>query len=192
MNPLKKILLGLLLILLVAGGVHSCLGGEGSYDPEKYETVITPAPAQDEEGESKPAVAGLRVGSKVDLTLPDQFGVAHTIGPDTTTLIMAFTKGTGGLVRGYLDGQDAEFLSSHQASFIADISSIPTFVRNALALPKLRKSPYSVLLLYEKEQTKALKNIEHEDEIAIVTLSKGVVVSLKHIQTEEELAGILE
>lgn len=189
MNLLKKTLLGLLLLVLVGGGVHSCLSGEGNYDPSKYEAVITPAPAEKGGGEAKPESPGLRVGSKVNLTLPDQFDVAHTIGAKTTTLILAFTKDTGGVVRGYLDEQGAEFLNSHQASFIADISSFPALMRNAFALPKLRKSPYSVLLLYEKEQSKALKDLEHQDEITIVTLDKGIVVSLRYIQTEAELAG---
>ena len=176
----KKIALGVLVALLASGGALFYFKGKDNYDPSKYEAKIVGGL---EEG-------GIAPGTKVDLTLPDQFDVAQTVGPEVTTLILAFTKTTGGIVRGYLDEQEKDYLTEHRAVFIADISPFPVVLRNTVALPMLRKSPYSVLLLYEAEMADTLKSKTHAEEITIATLANGMVQAVRYISTEEELAAI--
>ena len=136
--------------------------------------------------------SGLVRGMKVELTLPDQFDAPQTIGDDVKTLLFAFSKDAGGTVRGYLDKQEETFLATHKALFIADISPIPVVIRNTLALPKLRKSSYSVMLIYEEEMAAALMNTKHESDIAVVTITENVVQNIRYVNGEGELAALFE
>ncbi len=178
----KKIAVGVLVVLLASGGALFYFKGKDNYDPSKYEAKIVGGL---EEG-------GIAPGTKIDLTLPDQFDVAQTIGPEVRTLILAFTKTTGGIVRGYLDAQPEDLLTTHKTVFIANISPLPVVLRNTIILPKLRESPYSVLLLYEAQMADALGNRAHADEITIVTLAAGEVEAVRYISSEEELAAVFQ
>lgn len=199
----KKLALLIATAALLGGGVFYYLNSKDHYDPTQYSATITKAPAAPssppeatEPGPASaaapapaPAATGLAKGTKVELTLPDQFDKTHSISADTKTLILAFSKGSGGTVRGYLDKQSPSFLSEHKAIFIADISPIPVFIRNGMALPKLRKSSYPVLLVYEEAMAEALKNKEHGDEIAIATLDNNIVQGITYVAGEAELAA---
>ena len=185
-----KALLATATILLAGGGVFYFLNNKSHYDPSKYSATITPAKGQ---AEAQPEVkTGLQEGTRVELTLPDQFNAPQTIGPEVETLILSFTKGAGGTVRGYLDKQDTGYLTAHNAVFIADISPIPVVIRNSLALPKLRKSSYSTLLLYEEKMSKALKRGTQGDRISVAKLKENVVQSIAYIKTEAELASFFQ
>ncbi len=186
-----KILLASSAVLLVGGGVFYDQNSKDHYDPSKYRTTITPASSSaSEQGEAE--AGGLREGTRVELTLPDQFDTPHTIGPEVETLILAFSKGSGGTVRGYLDRQAEGYLAAHKAVFIADISPFPVVLRNTIALPKLRKSSYSTLLLYEEQMSKALKKSGQGDAITIAKLVGNVVQSVAYIKTQDELARVFE
>jgi hypothetical protein len=199
-----KVLLLVASLLVVGGGVFYYLNSKDHYDPSKYNAKITaPIPKDNsqptlrEDGGTAPTNApttasGLVVGMKVELTLPDQFDASHTIGADVETLLFAFSKGAGGTVRGFLDKQDDDFLGKHKALFIADISPIPVVIRNTLALPKLRKSSYPVMLIYEEKMADSLRNNEHEDQIAVVALDSHVVQSIRYLKKETELAGLFK
>ena len=197
MSTWKKIVLGFFALLLIAGGVIYYFNSKDHYDPSKYEATITHAEQADGElasGEQAghEQAAGLKKGTHVKLTLPDQFDVAHTIGPEIETLILAFSKGTGGTVRAFLDEKPGTFLSENKAFFIADISPFPVVLRNTIALPMLRGSSYPVLLLYEEAMSEALKNPEQEDKITVATLVQGVVSELRYISDEAELAQVFQ
>jgi len=187
MSPLKKVLLAAISLLLGAGGVFYYLKSRDRYDPSKYTATITPAL---EQGEAK--ARGLRKGTRVELTLPDQFDTPKTIGPEVETLILAFSKGSGSVVRGYLDKQEPGYLTSHNAVFVADVSPFPVVLRNTIALPKLRKSSYSTLLLYEKEMSTALKKKEQGEQITIAKLTNNVVQRVMYIKSEAELESTFQ
>lgn len=201
----KKLALLIGVLVLVGGGVFYYLNSKDHYDPSKYSATITsapPAPGDTAEAGAPvapgtgtevpaPQATGLAIGAKVELTLPDQFDAAHTIAADTTTLIMAFSKGSGSIVRGYLDTQPGSFLSDHKTVFIANISPIPVVIRNTLALPKLRKSSYSVLLLYEESMADALMNKEQSENIAVVTLESNVVQGIQYAANEADLVALI-
>jgi len=174
---IKKILFGLLGLLIVGGAVLFLINGKDTYDATKYSAKVS---------------NGLNAGSSISFTLPDQFDTSHSLTPDTKTLILAFAKATGHTVKAFLKKQDKDYLPKRNALFVADISPMPTVIRNTFALPDLKKSAYSVLLIYDKNIAKQLKNEKEADKIAVVTLENGVVKATKYIDSEEELKTLLK
>ncbi len=192
MSTWKKIGLGIVGLLLIAGAVIYYFNSKDHYDPSKYEATITHAEQADDQQLDDEQAGGLKKGTRIKLTLPDQFDVSHSIGPEVEILILAFSKGTGGTVRAFLDEKPGSFLSDNNAVFIADISPFPVVLRNTIALPMLRSSSYPVLLLYEDTMSEALKNTEQEDKITVATLAQGVVSEVRYISNEAELAQVFQ
>ncbi len=175
---MKKLLLIIAALLLIGGGVFFLINSKENYDPAKYSASVTPAP--------------LQKGSKVDFTLPDQFGKAHPLEAGTKTLIMTFAKGSSHQVRNFLKTQPEDYLLTHEAEYIADIHPMPVVIRNAFAMPDLKKSPYPVLLIYEAKIADLFKDPAHQDEIMIVTLKNGVVEAVDFTKDTKTLQEKLQ
>ncbi len=199
----KKLALAVVSALAVAVAVFYYVNGRDDYDPSKYSATVTAGQAQSaaaapnspgSSSRTQPASvgAGLSPGARVDFTLPDQFGEPHSVTPETKLLIFAFSKAAGGTVKSLLDRRGKEYLSSRGALFIADISSLPTVVRNSVALPMLRDRAYPVVLIYEESLAEALKNEREADKIALATLQRGVVQRVTYVSTEAELEAALD
>ena len=73
----KKIILGLVGLLVVAGGALFAINGSDNYDASKYNATVT---------------NGMNVGSKISFTLPDQFDQTHTLSDSTKTLVLLVLK----------------------------------------------------------------------------------------------------
>ncbi len=174
---IKKIILGLLALIVIAMASIFAINGKDNYDPSKYFAK---------------ASKGIEVGSKLDFTLPDQFDKSHSLSDNTKKLILVFAKSTGHDVKAFLNGEDKDFLKKKDALFIADISPMPTVIRNTFALPDLRKSKYSVLLIYDENIAKKLKNEKEADKIAIISLKDKVITGVKYISTTKELKDNLK
>jgi hypothetical protein len=173
---IKKIILSLVVLLVVGVGALFAINGKNNYDPTKYSATAT---------------QGLQVGSTIAFTLPDQFDKPVTLTPDTKKVIFVFAKATGHTVREFLKQQDKNYLPSRETLFVADVSGMPTIIRNTFALPDFRKSPYSVALIYDKAIAKAYKNEKDADKITIATLSNGKITHLQTLSTEAELKAAL-
>jgi len=174
---IKKILLGLLTLIIIGGGILFFMNGKDTYDASKYSAKVS---------------NGLNNGSTISFTLPDQFDKSHTLDAKTKRLILVFAKSTGHTVKAFLKKQDSDFLSKRNTLFVADISPMPTIIRNTFALPDLRKSPFSVLLIYDEKIAKQLKNEKEADKIAVVNIENGVVKSTEYIVSEEKLKALLK
>ena len=173
---IKKIIIAIVLLLVVAAGALFAINGKDTYQADKF---------------SASASNGLNVGSQVEFTIPDQFDNSHSLTKETKTVILAFAKSTGHTVKQFLSQQDKEYLPSKNALFVADISPMPTVIRNTFALPDLKKSSFSVLLIYDEKIATKLKNPKQEDKIAIVSLENGVVTNVDYILSEDELTQAL-
>ena len=174
---IKKILLGLLGLIIIGGGALFIMNGKDNYDASKYNANVS---------------NGLNPGSTISFTLPDQFDKAHTLTADTKTLVLVFAKATGHTVKEFLKKQNSDYLAKRNTLFVADISPMPTVIRNTLSLNVQEKRHYSVLLIYDKNIAKQLKNEKEADKIAVVTLENSVVKASKYIDSEEELKALLK
>lgn len=179
-----------------------CAAAEDRYDPSRYSANIVKAPTVANDGgetgsqptpepQAQKTQSGLTVGSKIELTLPDQFDRAHTINQKTRALLLTFSKKQGEDVQTFLDKRETGYLEAKGAAFLMDISPIPVFVRNKFVLPKLRESAYPILLIYEKKIAKSLKNTKQGEKIAVVALKDNIVQSIEYLGKASELAMVL-
>jgi uncharacterized protein YxeA len=173
---IKKIILTILALIIMAGGVLFFLNGKDNYDATNYSATATDT---------------INNGSIIDFKLPDQFDKANSLTADTKKVIFVFAKATGHTVKAFLKEQDKNYLSTHHTLFVADISPMPTVIRNTFALPDLKKSPFSVLLIYDKAIAKTFKNEAQADKIAVVTLNNKTIESVAYITTADELKAEL-
>lgn len=135
--------------------------------------------------------APYKVGQSIlPLDLKDQFGKKHTLKVMPHTLIMAFEKGTGATVNGYLATQDKGYLNAHNTVFVADISGMPSFITNTFAIPKMQKYPHIVLLIDDEEF--GLKFPGQEEKITIMKFKGNFLQSIDYVSTTDELKKAIE
>jgi len=173
---IKKIILAVLALIIVGVGALFAINSKDNYDPNRYKAVAT---------------KGLSVGSKIDFTLPDQFGNSHSLTNNTKKVVFVFSKDMGHVSREYFKKHNKEFLPSKNALFVADISAMPAFIRNTFALPDFKKSPYSVLLIYDKNIAKIFKTNENKDKIVVAYLKNKKITDIKYATTQEELDKLI-
>jgi len=174
---MKKIILIIIALIIIAVGGLFAINGKDNYDASKYSVTAT---------------NGINIGSKLSLTLPNQFDTPSSLTNDTKKIIFVFAKATGHTVKEFLKQQDKEYLGSRNALFVADISPMPTVIRNTFALPDFKKSDYSVLLIYDKTIAKTLKNEAQADKIAIAELENMTIKHIQYVTTEDELHKVLK
>jgi len=176
---MKKVLLILSLLLLLAAGTLYALKGKSQYDPTKYTLNIQP--------KDRP----FGIGSSISYTLPDQFGKAHRSSPDTRILVFAFTKATGHIIKSAMADKPKGFLEQRKAVIIADISKMPTVIQNMFALPDLRKSNYTMLLIYDGKMAQRLKEGQATDKVIVMRLHDGKVTAVEHADSPQALDRLL-
>ena len=174
---MKKILLTLLVLLVVATGTLFVLNGKDTYDAGKYSASLSD---------------GLKKGSRVAFTLPDQFDKTHSLSNSISTIIFVASKSTGHTVKAFLKEKPADYLEKHHALFVADISPMPVIIRNTFALPDLKKQHYSVLLIYDEKISEAFKKGVDTEKIIVATLENGTVTEVKTLESDKALAETLK
>ncbi len=173
---IKKILLMAILLLLIAGGIFFFMNSSDNYDASKYSATAST----------------IAEGESIDFTLPDQFDKAHTLSAETKTLVFTFAKATSHVVRDFLQSQPADYLSSRNAYYVADISPMPTVIRNAFAMPDLKKSAYPVLLIYDGTIATKFRDDAQKDAIMIVSLENKKITSVKFAEDADTLGALLK
>jgi len=174
---IKKILSTLAMLLVVGGGTFYYTNSKDNYDASKYSASVS---------------STMSPGSTVDFTLPDQFDKAHTLSNDTKILLLTFSKNISHTIRDFLKSQPADYLSSRNAFYVADISPMPTVIRNAFAMPDLKKSNYPVLLMYDKEIAEKFRNDDKKDLIMVVELNSKKIEKISFTKDAKELASLLK
>lgn len=174
---MKKIIYSILLIAIIAIGVLYAINSRDNYDASKYFAKATD---------------GLKVGSTLDLKLPDQFNKTYTLTNNTQKLIFAFSKKTGHITREFFGKQDKNFLSNKKALLVADISKMPVFIRNTFAMPDLKKSPYNILLIYDKKLAQEFEKGINKDKVIVVTLNNKKVIKVDYASNQKELEQLLK
>jgi len=174
---IKKILLSIIAIILIGGAILYSVNGKDNYDKTKFFAKAT---------------NGLSIGSELDLKLPDQFDKEQQLQNNTKILIFAFSKNTGHIIRQFISTKNKNFLENQKALFVADISKMPVFIRNTFALPDLRKSPYKILLIYDRAIATTFEKGIDKDKVIILELKNKQIMTIKYANSISELDKILK
>ncbi|WP_419677970.1 hypothetical protein ACN2EN_00510 [Aliarcobacter lanthieri] len=136
--------------------------------------------------------APLAVDSVIEnIKIKDQNEVEKTIDANVKTILFASDKGSSDLLRDYLLplSEKENILEKNSAVYVADISGMPSLISKFIALPKMKKYPFSVLLLDDTNKD----NFTKEDgKIIVYSLEDGKVTEIRKISTTEELSEIIK
>ena len=92
--------------------------------------------------------AGFKVGDTFPtLHLSNQFEKQTDVTNKTRYILMAFEKDVSVETADFFKKQPKGFLEKKDLLYISDISSMPSFITSMFALPKMKKYPFSVLLI---------------------------------------------
>ena len=81
------------------------------------------------------------------LHLSDQFEKQTDVTNKIQYILMAFEKDVSVETADFFKKQMKGFLEKRHLLYISDISSMPSFITSMFALPKMKKYPFSVLLI---------------------------------------------
>ena len=126
--------------------------------------------------------ADLKVGEAFpSLTLVDQFDANITINQETkTTLLLSFEKEVSKTINKFLKEQSNDFMEKQNLLYISDISSMPSFITSWIALPKMKKLPFKIALIYEEKVTDNLN--QEAGKATVITLEKNQIKSIEFIE----------
>ncbi len=121
--------------------------------------------------------------------IKDQFEKTHKIAADAKTILVAADKGTSEILRDYLLAKDKNFLTANKAYYVADISGMPSLIAKFFALPKMKKYPFSILLV-DENQTKSFT--KKEGNITIYSVENGKVKDIKYVKDAAGLNSVFK
>lgn len=121
--------------------------------------------------------------------LSDQHKVEHVIDTNVRLLIFARDMSGNKLIREALDGKTKEYLEKHKALYVSDISQMPKLITKLVAMPKMKKYSYPVLLDTEAELTKDLPY--KEDHASLIYLTGLKVDKIEFISKSQDLKNKL-
>ncbi len=121
------------------------------------------------------------------ITLQDQFEKTHTISSQSKRILVAFDKDASDVLKEFLLKKEGDFLTKNQTVYIGDISGMPSLISRFFAIPKMKKYPFSILFLDDKNRNTFSKK---EDMVSVYTLEDGKIKNISYISTKEELEKI--
>jgi hypothetical protein len=123
------------------------------------------------------------------LTLKDQHDTTQTIGAHTRLLIFSAERDVSALVETALADQTADSLAAAGIQYVSDISAMPGMVTTMIALPKMRKRPYPMLLARESEETAMLPR--EPGKVTLIATEGGSIKSVQFIDDAATLRAAL-
>jgi len=174
---IKKLLIAIVLIAIIGIGGVFYMNSKDNYDATKY---------------SANADNGLKVGSFITFTLPDQFDKSHSLDSSIKKLVVVFTKENGHLANEFISSQPKGFMKSKNALLIADISKMPVVIRNTFALPSLQKSDYPTALIYDEKLSSVFKNSDKEKEIHLIQVENNRLKNISYTTDVKDIEKFLK
>lgn len=132
----------------------------------------------------------LSVGSDVSqIKIKNQFDAINPIAAETKTILFASDKATSDILKEYLLSKEGDILTKNNALYVADISGMPSLISKFIALPKMKKYPFSVMLLDDTNKDFFGKE---EGKIIVYSLDNLKITGMKSISTAKELEEIIK
>ena len=136
--------------------------------------------------------APLTVESTItDLKIKDQHEVEKVIDTNVKTILFASDKSTSDMLRDYLLplSEKENILEKNGAVYVADISGMPSLISKFIALPKMKKYPFSILLLDDSNKENFVKE---DGKIIVYSVVDGKITNIEKISSKEELAKFIK
>ena len=117
-----------------------------------------------------------------NIILADQFEKQHQVNEKDKLLILTFEKDIAEKVKQYLEVQTTDFLKKNQAKYISDISKMPSMITSLFAIPKMKKYPFPIMLIYDAYG----KNFsQKKGKITVYRIHKNKIVSIEFIMPDK-------
>jgi hypothetical protein len=130
------------------------------------------------------------VGDEVrPFALDDQHGRRVEVGPAVRVLVVTRDMGGGDVVKEALAGADQAFLDARRAVYVADISRMPGLISRMIALPRMRKRAYRVLIDTDGAVAREFPAVEGRPTVVVVDRLR--ITRVTHPATAGELGAAL-
>ena len=136
------------------------------------------------------AAWGAGLGSTLKpFSLADQHGTFHKVDDGVRVIILTRDMAAGDIVNAALSNNGKSVLSKNNAVYMADVSGMPSFVRNLVALPKLKERPYPMLLDTDGDMSQQLPS--REKHATLIFLDKLQITAVEYLTNPETLPTAL-
>jgi len=130
-------------------------------------------------------IAPLKEGSLLpSISVNNQHGKLVKIKTDVKTIFFSAEKAPSQVINLFLK-KNPEFLVKQNAYLVANISGMPFLISKFVAIPKMKKYPYDVLLVKQKGLFSFMPH--KEGQLSILKISNGKITSISFVKNEKEL-----
>jgi hypothetical protein len=133
--------------------------------------------------------ASFKVGDRLpNIVLQDQFGKTMKVDADDKLLLLTFEKEVAIKTADLLKTKPKGYMETHHIKYISDISKMPSFITSMFALPKMKKYPFSVMLI---ENDLGSDFAKKEGKVTVYKLKKQKITSIQFVEPKR-LASMLQ
>jgi hypothetical protein len=119
--------------------------------------------------------------------LADQHGDPGRLDQAVRVLLFTGDMDAGKLVRAALEGDAAlQDLAARGVLYVSDIHRMPRVIARVMALPRMRRRPYRMLLDRSGDVTRSIPRAEGQ--VTVVELDRLRVVSIRYAESAEAVA----
>jgi hypothetical protein len=124
-----------------------------------------------------------------ELRLPDQHGQERVVDAGVRVLFFSRDMKGGGALRDLLEKDGAALLEHHHAVYVADVSRMPGPIRALIAMPRMRRRPYPVLIDEAGTATASLPSAEGK--ASVIFLDALRITRIEQVDSVEALRALL-
>ena len=129
------------------------------------------------------AFANFQVGDKLPaMTLQNQFGKTMKVDANDEMLLLTFEKEVAIKTADLLKTKPKGYLKAQHIKYISDISKMPSFITSMFALPKMKKYPFSVMLI-DNDLGKSFS--KREGKVTLYRLKKQKITAVQFVDPKE-------
>ena len=115
------------------------------------------------------------------VVLKDQFDNVQKVEKTDRWVMLSFEKDVAVKLSRFMKQKPADYSGQYHIRIISDISSMPGFITTMFALPKMRKYPFSVMLIRDDLG----KQFDRQKgKVTLYRLHKGKIVSISFVDPE--------
>ena len=100
-----------------------------------------------------------------------------------TTLILSFEKDVSSGIKKFLDTKKKSYLEENSMMYISDISSMPSFITNWFAIPKMKKFNFKIALINDDKVGDIIPR--KDSKVTIIKLKNNGIETIEFVEPKE-------